>query len=325
MSMVRNQALDGVRGLAALGVLYSHVIVHMGLLPFAPLGGMGVLMFFVLSGYLIASICWKAAPDAAAYRAFPRSAPSPPCARQPRTRPRGGPLLLLLGGLTARQVVEGGLFALTQTTGFALKAGYDLHAAFRPTWSLTVEWLFYLGFPVVLMALRRRGARPHSTLKPLVGLSLVLYVTALPLSFTDFYLLPVANLGSDVCWSCPRVMAPKRSCPGALDRSCSFILRAGAAHHFRIHARLHPQLGIQDLGVPRRRSRDLGSHPRVLGGKPHRPHDVLAVAASRRPARLQPLSVAHAGALARLVQPAGHQPIPSGPGGTRVPCAGRWS
>jgi peptidoglycan/LPS O-acetylase OafA/YrhL len=47
-------ALDGLRGLDAVAVVVAHPPSTGGVLPWAPLGAVGVLVFFVLSGYVIA-------------------------------------------------------------------------------------------------------------------------------------------------------------------------------------------------------------------------------------------------------------------------------
>ena len=105
-SAVRNQALDGIRGFAALAVLFAHFVVFMGLLPYQPLGAMGVLMFFALSGYLIGGMCWRAPPTLSAYRAFLKR-------RVVRLAPvvlalvtLGGPALVLVGRLPAGDVAR---------------------------------------------------------------------------------------------------------------------------------------------------------------------------------------------------------------------------
>ena len=190
----RNAGLDGIRGLAALGVLYTHAVVHLGLLPFHPLGAMGVIMFFALSGYLIARICWREPSTVAAYREFLTR-------RLLRLAPVslalvlvGGPLLLLAGQLRSRLLIRDGLYALTQTTAFAQGAGVATHPTFAPTWSLTVEWVYYLTFPIVLLLLRRRMSTPAAVGKALGALSIALFSVGLLLPPVQFYVLPVANL-----------------------------------------------------------------------------------------------------------------------------------
>src|SRR5271163_2009657 len=59
----RSRQLDGLRGLAILGVIATHVwdklgaphisLLGLNLTPYVGLGGSGVVLFFVLSGYLL--------------------------------------------------------------------------------------------------------------------------------------------------------------------------------------------------------------------------------------------------------------------------------
>ncbi|MBM6405969.1 acyltransferase [Phycicoccus sp. CSK15P-2] len=191
----RDSALDGLRGFAALAVSSSHLAVYFGLLPFPPLGAIGVLVFFVLSGYLIATICWRSAPTARSYALFLRR-------RVVRLTPVvlalvlvGGPALVLWGGLDPGEVVRDGAATLFQVTALTALVVDDQVAAFNPTWSLTVEWVFYLVFPVVLIGLRRRGDTPREAARVLAGAAAVLYAVGLFLPVKAFYLLPVANLG----------------------------------------------------------------------------------------------------------------------------------
>ncbi|NHA69154.1 acyltransferase family protein [Phycicoccus flavus] len=191
----RNAAMDGLRGFAALAVVSAHMAIHLGLLPYPPLGIMGVIVFFVLSGYLIAGICWDLEPTMSAWRIFVRR-------RIVRLAPAlfglvvvGGSLLIAFGQHPVREVVRGGLMAVTQTTAFFYAADVPPSVAFLPTWSLTVEWTFYLLFPLALVTLRRRGVDPERAVPLFAGTAVALYGAGLALPFAGFYLLPVANLG----------------------------------------------------------------------------------------------------------------------------------
>lgn len=191
----RDAALDGVRGFAALAVLVEHLAVYLGVLPYTPLGAMGVIMFFALSGYLIAGICDRAPATWRAYRVFLRR-------RVVRLAPVvlalvtvGGVALVALGGLAAPEVAEDGVVALAQSTALAMAAGFGIVQAYQPTWSLTVEWVFYLLFPITLIALRRRSVGARGRVILLGSVAAGLYLAGLLLPPVQFYLLPVANLG----------------------------------------------------------------------------------------------------------------------------------
>jgi peptidoglycan/LPS O-acetylase OafA/YrhL len=81
-----------------------------------------------------------------------------------------------------------------QGTAVAVLGGLEPHPAFLPTWSLTVEWTFYLIFPFALRLISRLFPSRY-VWRGLASVALLLYAIALPLSFVAFYFLPVANLG----------------------------------------------------------------------------------------------------------------------------------
>jgi peptidoglycan/LPS O-acetylase OafA/YrhL len=180
---------------AALAVLWSHVVVHLGLMPVPPLGGMGVLVFFVLSGYLIARIVARRAGQPRAYRSFLRR-------RAMRLGPAimalsiVGPVILVSTGAGDPGVaLLQGVLAFTQTTAFVSAVNNSVHPVLAPTWSLTVEWTFYLLFPACLLALLRRGHPLLTLARASAVLAGGFYGVALLLDPLAFYLLPVANLG----------------------------------------------------------------------------------------------------------------------------------
>ena len=190
----RLASLDGLRGAAALGVVSAHTTLHLGLLPYPTGGVTGVLVFFVLSGYLIARICWKRAPTFASYRAFTAR-------RLQRLLPTlagliavGLPLMIGFGNQPAFAALRDAVGATIQVTAFALVAGVPVHSAWSPTWSLTVEWTFYLLFPAAIWLLKHRGLRPIAAARVILATALMLYGAAFALTPEQFYLLPVANL-----------------------------------------------------------------------------------------------------------------------------------
>jgi peptidoglycan/LPS O-acetylase OafA/YrhL len=168
--------------------------VNLGVVPYSSGGFIGVLVFFALSGYLICGILWRAPATLTQYRRYLRR-------RVERLAPAvtafvaiGVPTMVLVGGQDLRSALVAGALTLTQTTAFALAAGHPVHPAWIPTWSLTVEWTFYVLFPLVLIGLRARGLSPRAIRGALAALAVVLYGTGLLLSPRAFYLLPAANL-----------------------------------------------------------------------------------------------------------------------------------
>lgn len=156
-------ALDGLRGLALLGVLLFHA---QGALP----GGyLGVDLFFVLSGYLITSLLLAEQRDTG------RIALSAFWLRRAR---RLFPALLSLMPVVAiygryfarpeqlREVRAQALAALAYVANwqaiFAHQSYWQLFAAPSPldhTWSLSIEEQFYVLWPLLVMWLLKRGTR----------------------------------------------------------------------------------------------------------------------------------------------------------------------
>lgn len=138
--------LDGIRGLAIGGVLAVHWIGSE--LPFGRGGYLGVDLFFVLSGYIISTMLWRSRPlgrsVAAQYRTFLRR-------RVVRLYPAliATVLVTILiyavlpaGRARVADLLAPGLLALVQGTTFSAASGYG--GPFEITWSLSVEWMFYL-------------------------------------------------------------------------------------------------------------------------------------------------------------------------------------
>lgn len=143
--------LTGIRGLAALAVLGFHVHVLLGALPPFARGFLGVDVFFVLSGFLLA---WLAAgdpdwrPGAFFRRRFMRILP---------------PLYLqmVLVGLWAAWGATW-LFPWPGFAAYSLQFTLAFHVGpepirpvLGPWWSIPVELGFYLLFPLALAGLRR--------------------------------------------------------------------------------------------------------------------------------------------------------------------------
>ncbi len=189
----RIDALDGIRGIAILLVIAVHW-VH-PYFPYFPGGYVGVDVFFVLSGFLITSALWRSRPLPAptAWLRFERR-------RFERLYPA---LIVFLAIGTAvvwyfREPVTGpaavwaSLISLVQMSTFVSGSGSHALGPFGHTWSLSVEWLFYLIWPVVLIIARRRlsaGTAAIATVT-LVGL---MYAIATTTSAEWFYYGPVSR------------------------------------------------------------------------------------------------------------------------------------
>src|SRR4051812_32042810 len=154
----RQPALDGVRGLAVLLVMCSHLGVPL------PSGGIGVDLFFVLSGFLITTLLLteRDRTGTISFSAF--------YLRRVR---RLMPALVLMLALFAIAQHYFGFLATSMSLGWAvliplffasnwlaLFSNANALNAINPTWSLSVEEQFYLLWPLALFVAIRKRVRP---------------------------------------------------------------------------------------------------------------------------------------------------------------------
>ena len=193
--------LDGIRAVAIAAVLCLHWLSW-----YTPLfhgGAVGVDVFFVLSGFIITTMLWRT-PDAttwpAAWGSFLR-----------RRVLRLYPALvgLVVGGAVLyavvpwapddpSDVVRRGAIVLVQ--GSAVWAA-ERHGSlwlpglqpFGQTWSLAVEWYFYLVWPAVVLLGRARGWTAAGLHRGCLAVAAAAYLLALPLGTHLFYFGPVAR------------------------------------------------------------------------------------------------------------------------------------
>ena len=219
--------IDGLRAVAITAV----VLFHAGIWPFRS-GYVGVDIFFVISGYLIGGII---------YRASARGSLNLLDFYSRRAR-RILPMLILIvfvslmAGLALltpaelKQLAESAASAMAAVSNFFFWqtiSYFSQDAHLDPmlmTWTLGVEEQFYLTLPVILLLARR--LRPRIQLLVLAGLtlgSLVLSVTMSPGAPTSsFYLLPTRfwELGAGVLlavWQSQGGRKPARITSNALS------------------------------------------------------------------------------------------------------------
>lgn len=223
--------IDGLRAVAVLSVVAYHA--HPGA---APGGFVGVDVFFVISGYLIAQIVQA---DVAAGRFTLMGF------YERRVRRIAPALIAMLVVCTlvfalyfapfdfkAYAQSVGATLAFASNVYFWLKSGYfDAGAQTKPllhTWSLAVEEQYYLVFPLLVAALYRRGqgARLLPVLSALAVLSLAVAVVQLPLDPRGAFYLPASRaweLLAGALLACAGLQAP----PSAAKRLALSIGSAG--------------------------------------------------------------------------------------------------
>lgn len=151
--------LDGIRGVAIACVLVVHWGIHY--LPVGHGGYVGVDVFFVLSGFVITRLLWRAdmsVSSRAAFGVFLRR-------RAVRLYPALLGLVVVGGGVYAAlpwsrlddAVVLRNAVASALQLSWVVELSGETSEPFRQTWSLGIEWVFYLTWPLVVFAARRRG------------------------------------------------------------------------------------------------------------------------------------------------------------------------
>jgi peptidoglycan/LPS O-acetylase OafA/YrhL len=220
-------ALDGVRGIAILLVVFEHFgtsSAH-GTTLFRYGGFVGVTLFFVLSGYLITKLLLaeKTRRGEIDYGAFYMR-------RALRLLPALLAFLIMtpiiywaVGDPRVHQLPKSALEVFFYVGDFVRASGRSL-AAFDHTWSLSVEEQFYLVWPIVLSAiLIWAAATKRSVTKTIFALTVLAVVWRLAaahiLGFNRVYFAPDTNafailFGCTLAsWENDR-MQPKRALPG---------------------------------------------------------------------------------------------------------------
>ncbi len=211
MDIRRVECLDGLRGLAALWVLFGHMMILTGFrLPFLSKPDLGVDLFILLSGFLMmfqyrlraGSEDWNAPGTWAAFwtRRFFRLAPLFYVTLAAALI--AGPLIYadrvaidsFLGQSLqpSERYTDGGLtnIVIHLTFLFGLLPDY----AFRtplPDWSLGLEMQFYLLFPFLVLLGRRIGWVPAALVAALGGVAIALLAGAAGLDYPMPSFLPL--------------------------------------------------------------------------------------------------------------------------------------
>lgn len=196
--------LDGIRAVAIAAVLALHWFSWY--VPLFHGGSVGVDVFFVLSGFIITTMLW-ATPLADGPSSWLRGWASFLRRRVVRLYPALAGLVVgcvLLYAVVPSapdgpvEVARRGVLALTQASSVwaAGEHGSLWLPAIEPfghTWSLAVEWYFYLLWPLVVLVARARGWSAAQLMRVSLAVAAAAYVLSLPLGTFAFYFGPSAR------------------------------------------------------------------------------------------------------------------------------------
>jgi len=195
--------LDGIRAVAIGAVLMLHWFSWYT--PFFHGGSVGVDVFFVLSGFIITTMLWRKRVDGSSVAAWGDFV------RRRAIRLYPALIGLVVGGIVLyaivpwapiepAEVARRGVIALTQTSALWAAAQHGSLwlpglQPFGQTWSLAVEWFFYLLWPVAVLAARRRGWSAIRLAVACLVVAAATYVVSLSFSAFWFYFGPLERSG----------------------------------------------------------------------------------------------------------------------------------
>ncbi|MCW2762630.1 MAG: acyltransferase [Marmoricola sp.] len=192
--------LDGIRAVAIGAVLALHWLSWYS--PFFHGGSVGVDVFFVLSGFIITTMLWRSGVTTlfGGWWSFIRR-------RVVRLYPALLGLVVvssLLYAVTpsapvaATAVAERGVPVLGQASALWAATHSDGRLTpvlnpFGQTWSLAIEWYFYLLWPLVVLRCKVRGVSARGVATASLAAAVALYVLSLPMNAAWFYYGPTAR------------------------------------------------------------------------------------------------------------------------------------
>ena len=195
--------LDGLRAVAVACVLAFHFIP--GVDRYAPLGSMGVRLFFVISGFLITGILlsWRGRPLAVALKTFY-------VRRSLRIFPVFYFALAAAALLNIGPVRDTWAWHVTYLSNIYFYRRGDWHGSVSHLWSLAVEEQFYLMWPWLILCAPERWLRPAMIAMIAVApLSRLLFPNAMD-SVLPTSCLDSLGMGALIAMASPHKGAPDR-------------------------------------------------------------------------------------------------------------------
>ncbi|WP_269781952.1 acyltransferase [Nocardioides sp. R-C-SC26] len=217
--------LDGVRGVAIGCVLLTHWFEPT--LGWGQGGLLGVDVFFVLSGFIITTLLWRTDPGPLVARTTHFLG-----RRVRRLYPALAGVVVAATVLVAltpgaepsgQRAAELGAAALAQLTWLVSATGADTDP-FGVTWSLGIEWTFYLLWPWLVLTWRDRGWTAVRAARASLAIGAVCYLSTLAVDGDVFYVLPVPRFGELLAGAALALLVAHHREHGTRMRSCPTAL-----------------------------------------------------------------------------------------------------
>lgn len=181
--------LNGLRAIAVIMVVISHWLPMNHFLNVLPLGGIGVDVFFVLSGFLISRILFQQKKTIAENRNLKFQAIKNFIVRRAL---RIFPIYYLFLGVlyitNGSKVRDGFIYYLTYTSNYYFYQTKDWHGFMAHLWSLAVEEQFYIIWPLLVFFIVKK-----------YSVKLLLFVIAFG---TVFHLIQKEHMAYILTFSC---------------------------------------------------------------------------------------------------------------------------
>lgn len=150
MAADRIRGLDGIRAIAILGVFYTHFVDGNSLLGDLAVRTFFVLSAFLITGNLVALRDAKRLSHLAALRSFYER-------RALRLLPTYFAMLLALVAIGLVTIRDGLFYHLAFLSNIWFAMGVDWNPwVLAHTWTLSVEWQFYLVWPLIVLSCANR-------------------------------------------------------------------------------------------------------------------------------------------------------------------------
>jgi peptidoglycan/LPS O-acetylase OafA/YrhL len=177
--------LDTLRWFSVLGVMISHWFVELNFVHHFPFGD-GVLMFFVLSGFLIGNILmgqkeYLDAPGNNSRNKFYNAFKSFYVRRALRIFPAYYATILIFYFLRLPEIHNNFLWFMTYCVNFKIMQIDSWLANASHLWSLSIEEQFYLIFPILIFVTPRKWQ-----LKLIIGMILLAWTSKFTMWFLNF-------------------------------------------------------------------------------------------------------------------------------------------